>query len=96
MKIPRGELKKLEELFLDIGYKIRYEKGHFTSGYCLLDNRHVAVINKFFDTEGRFHTLLHLLDLIQPDFNTLTGAQQKLVAKWTSRGRMADGESQNS
>ncbi len=54
-------LKKLESLFKEIEYTIRYEKGNFQSGYCLVENRRVAVINKFYDVEGRINCLLEIL-----------------------------------
>lgn len=54
-------LKKLESLFREIEYTIRYEKGNFQSGYCLVENRRVAVINKFYDVEGRINCLLEIL-----------------------------------
>lgn len=61
MKYTRHNLKKLETLFSDIEYTIRYEKGNFNSGYCIVEDRKVAVINKFYDTEGRMNVLLEIL-----------------------------------
>lgn len=58
----RHSLKKLESLFSEIEYIIRYERGNFQSGYCLVENRRIAVINKFFDVEGRINVLLEILD----------------------------------
>jgi len=64
-KVSRTELKKLEDLFRAIGYTVRYEKGSFQSGYCLLDDHPIVVINKFFDREGRYHTLLSILSRLE-------------------------------
>lgn len=61
MKYTRHNLKKLETLFSDIEYTIRYEKGNFNSGYCIVEDRKVAVINKFYDTEGRMNVLLEII-----------------------------------
>lgn len=54
-------LKKLETLAKELGYKVRYEKGNFQSGYCLVEHQRVAIVNKFFDTEGRINVLLDIL-----------------------------------
>lgn len=42
-------------------YQIRYERGTFQSGYCILEERKVVVLNKFLQTEGRINTLLDLV-----------------------------------
>ncbi len=42
------------------GYNIRYERGTFNSGYCMVENNNIIVINKFFDVEGRINTLLEI------------------------------------
>lgn len=62
------QLKKLEEIFDELEYKIRYGKGHFNSGYCLIRENKVIVVNKFFDTAGRVEVLLDILDKV-PDEN---------------------------
>lgn len=61
MKYTRPLLKKLEALLDAGGYLVRYEKGHFQSGYCLLRDRRVVVVNKFFPLEGRIQCLLDLM-----------------------------------
>lgn len=45
----------------DNGYTIRYERGTFLPGYCILENKKVIVVNKFYDTESRINTLLEIL-----------------------------------
>jgi hypothetical protein len=65
-------LKKLEELFEEIGFKIRYEKGNFQSGYCLLQEQKIAVINKFLNLEGRINSLLDILPSIDVNLDELS------------------------
>ena len=60
-KYTKTTLKKIEEIFKTQGYTVRYEKGSFTSGYCLVEERKIAIINRFYDTEGRINTLLEIL-----------------------------------
>ena len=61
----KHSLQKLERLFEEIGYVIRYEKGNFNSGYCIVEDRRIAVINKFFDTEARINVLLDIMESLE-------------------------------
>ncbi|MFT4972429.1 MAG: hypothetical protein ACI9JY_001633, partial [Saprospiraceae bacterium] len=36
MNYTKHTLKKVELLFEEIGYIVRYEKGNFNSGYCVV------------------------------------------------------------
>jgi hypothetical protein len=65
MNLTKHTLKKLELLFEEIGYVIRYEKGNFNSGYCIVEDKKIAVINKFFPVDGRINTLLDILDNVE-------------------------------
>ena len=49
----KNTLKKLEILAKELGYKVRYEKGNFQSGYCLVEHQRVAIVNKFFDKKNK-------------------------------------------
>jgi hypothetical protein len=61
MKLNGNTLKKLESLFKELGYSVRYGQGNFQSGYCWVNQNKVVVINKFFDTEARIAVLLEIL-----------------------------------
>ncbi len=71
-------LKKLEAIFEELGYTVRYEKGNFQSGYCIVENRNVAVINKFFDTEARINTLIEILSTLEVDEAALSDKPRKM------------------
>ncbi len=64
-KYTRHTLKKVETILEESGYVIRYEKGNFNSGYCIVEDRKIAVINKFFDVEGRINVLLDIIAEIE-------------------------------
>lgn len=53
-------------------YVLRYERGTFQSGYCILEDRKVVVLNKFLPMEGRLNTLLDILPQLRVDPETLT------------------------
>ena len=71
IKYTPATLKKFEELYDEIGYIIRFEKGNFHSGYCLLQDKRIAVINKFLPLEGRINALNDILPNIEVDQDKL-------------------------
>lgn len=82
MRYTQTTLKKLEALFEELDYTIRYEKGNFQSGYCLVESRRIAVINKFFDTEARINCLLDILSGIDYSQEPLSEKSLELIDKW--------------
>ena len=46
-------LNELEDIVQRLGYKLRYEKGNFEGGYCLLKESHLFVINSRKEIERR-------------------------------------------
>ncbi len=61
MKYTRNNLKKIEQYLADHDYKLIYEKGHFKSGYCIVNDSNIIVVNKFFDVEGRINVLQEII-----------------------------------
>lgn len=78
MKYTQHNLDKIEKIVEESGYVIRYERGTFQSGYCILQEKKVVVLNKFFQHEGRINTLIDLLPQLQVNFDALTLESQKL------------------
>ncbi len=76
-KYTANTLKKMEQLFEEANFTIRFEKGNFNSGYCILEDRRVAVINKFLDMEGRINALLEILPTISVKEEELSTEMQK-------------------
>ena len=87
LKFTKHLLKKIEELFEEIGYTIRYAKGSFNSGYCIVENQKVAVINKFFDTEGRIGVLIDILSNVEIDQSSLTDKGVKTYKQVTKSSK---------
>ncbi len=86
LKFTKHLLKKIEALFEEMGYTIRYAKGSFNSGYCIVENQKVAVINKFFDTEGRVGVLLEILSNVEVDETILTDKAIKTYKQISKHG----------
>ena len=78
VKYTKSNLQKLELLFKEQEYTIRYEKGNFQSGYCVVQARKIAVINKFFDTEARINCLLDILSTIIVMDNVMSAPSKAL------------------
>ncbi len=78
MKFTQNTLDKIEKVIEESGYIIRYERGTFQSGYCILQAKKVVVLNKFLQTEGRINTLIDLLPLLKVNIDDLTHESQKL------------------
>ena len=78
MKYTQTTLTKLEAVLGESGYVLRYERGTFQSGWCVLEAKKVVVLNKFLNVEGRINTLLELIPQLPIDFDKLTLESQKL------------------
>ena len=86
MKYTQHNLDKIEKVVEECGYVIRYERGTFQSGYCILQDRKVVVLNKFFQTEGRINTLIDLMPQLEINFDALTHESQKMYEEVMSVG----------
>jgi hypothetical protein len=78
VKYTNQFLTKLEDLVAESDYILRYEKGNFKSGYCLLREQKIMIINKFYTTEGKINTLLDILKLVTLDTSRFSDKSKKL------------------
>ena len=76
---PPHTLEKLEMLLRTAGYKVRYEKGNFKTGACLLQNSKIIVVNKFSNVESRILAISELVRELDFDLNLLDDKQAALV-----------------
>ncbi|MBK8564791.1 MAG: hypothetical protein IPN76_16005 [Saprospiraceae bacterium] len=81
INLTKHSLQKLEVLFQELGYVIRYEKGSFNSGYCVVEARNIVIINKFFETEARINTLLDILNNAKFDPGVLSEKSAKFYER---------------
>ncbi len=65
-------------------YILRYEKGNFQSGYCILNESKVAVVNKFFALEGKVNSLIEIIRSIKIDTTRLSENNKKLYSEITN------------
>jgi hypothetical protein len=78
LRLNAPTLARLEKMIEEAGYVLRYERGTFQSGYCILESRKVVVLNKFLQTEGRINTLVDLLPILTVNLDTLSSENRKL------------------
>lgn len=87
IKYTKSFLSKLEDIFSESEYILRYEKGNFKSGYCLIHHSKVAVINKFYSLEGKINCLIDILKEIQLDDSGMEEKKPKVAPEDTSARR---------
>jgi hypothetical protein len=78
IKYTHQFLTKLEDLIAESDYILRYEKGNFKSGHCLLKEQKIMIINKFFTVEGKINALLDILKNLELDTTRFSEKSQKL------------------
>ncbi|HXS57608.1 MAG TPA: hypothetical protein VN726_15855 [Hanamia sp.] len=78
MKYNQSSLNKLEKVLEEAGYVVRYERGSFQSGYCILEDKRVVVLNKFLTPEGRINTLMDIIPSVGINYDLLTHDSQKM------------------
>lgn len=77
MKFTQTTLDKIERVLDEAGYIVRYERGNFQSGYCILEQKKVVVLNKFLPLEGRISTLIDII----PQLKITPGALSPEVSR---------------
>ncbi len=78
MKYNQTSLNKLEKILEEAGYVVRYERGSFQSGYCILEDKKVVVLNKFLTPEGRINSLMDIIPSVNINYDLLTRDSQKM------------------
>jgi len=81
-------LTKIEKMIEETGYILRNERGTFQSGYCILEQKKVVVLNKFLQIEGRINTLLDIVPILDIKPDHLSPDNRKLYEEIISRVEM--------
>jgi len=68
-------LEKLEMLLKSAGYKVRYEKGNFKTGSCLLLSSRMVIVNRFSNLESKILAIVELLRELEIDYKLLDEKQ---------------------
>jgi hypothetical protein len=82
----------LETIVEEAGYILRYERGTFQSGYCILEDRKVVVLNKFLQLEGRINTMVDLIPQLAINSELLSEESKKIYASIISKLETENGK----
>lgn len=91
IKYTQTTLEKIEKILEESGYILRYERGTFQSGYCILEQRKVVVLNKFLQTEGRINTLIDIIPQLNIAPQTLGADLRKVYDEVMVAHQMDEG-----
>jgi len=89
LRFTPSTLEKIEKIVSEAGYIIRYERGTFQSGYCVLESKKVVVLNKFLQTEGRINTLIDLVANLSIEADHLSIDSKKLYEEITLKPELS-------
>lgn len=78
IKYSKHFLNKLEDLIAETDYHLRYERGNFTSGWCVLRDTKIIIVNKYFATDGKINCLLDIIKSVELKKDQLSEKNKKL------------------
>lgn len=78
-------LAELEDVALRLGYKVRYEKGNFEGGYCILKESRLLVVNSRNEIERRIIIVAKSLKQIGIDDLFVKPNVREIIEKESSR-----------
>ena len=91
MKYTQTTLDKIGKLIEETGYIVRFERGNFQSGFCILEDKKVVVLNKFLQLDGRINTLIDLIPQLKIVVGILTPESRKVFNDIMGRYHAAGG-----
>lgn len=85
-------LAELEDVVQRLGYKLRYEKGDFEGGYCLLKESHLFVINSKNEIEKRIIIISKNLKEIGIDEIFIKPNVREAIERESAKAKIPDEE----
>ena len=90
MKIKEKELEEVVEelkaLARQLGAEVRFEKGDFKGGYCILKESKVIVINKMTNLQKKIMIISQALKELGIDDHYLTPRMREIIDEMASEG----------
>ena len=81
IKYSNHFLNKLEDVLAESEYALRYEKGNFKSGYCILKDTKIVIVNRYFTTEGKVNCLIDIIKSLDLEANNFSENNKKLISE---------------
>ena len=88
----RQILHELEDVVQRLGYTMRYEKGNFEGGYCLVKESKLFVINSRYEVERRISIIARNLKELGVDEIFVKPGIREIIDKETAPGKGKSGE----
>ncbi|MBR9978748.1 MAG: hypothetical protein KFH87_11745 [Bacteroidetes bacterium] len=79
-------LEQLRETCEQLGYNIRYEKGDFDGGHCILKEQRLLIVNKKFTIERKISTVARALGELGVDAIFVRPAIRELIEAEREKG----------
>ncbi len=79
MRITKKFLKNIEEIYKKSGYQVVYDKGRFKGGYCILEDKKMIVINRYYPLPSQGEILIRLLGKVEINKEVLTRKEKDLL-----------------
>lgn len=80
IRYTKSYLDKLEDLLSETDYTLRYEKGNFQPGYCIIREKRVIIVNKYYPVDGKINALLEIVRQIEVDPSVFSDKNKKLFS----------------
>lgn len=93
LKYNKPFLDKLVAIIIESGYKVRFEKGNFVSGYALVKEKKMVLINKFLSIETKVNTIMDIMFELQIDREKLSANSLNLFKQLIKSGLLNKNES---
>jgi hypothetical protein len=82
----KPSLQKLEAILEETEYSLRYAKGNFKSGYCILNDTKQVVVNAFAPREARENILAGIILNLDLDAEALSDTARQTLQALTIHG----------
>ena len=79
LSFTQHTLDKLEALLKSLGFKLRYEKGNFKTGACVLEKDRIIIVNRFSNLESKIVAFAELLQASDTDESLLDDKQKAFL-----------------
>ncbi len=76
---PEAILEELENFVRGLGLTLRYERGDFEGGYCVLKEQKMIVINKLANTQKRISLLAQSIVEMGVDESLMTESVKSII-----------------
>ena len=79
MRFTKNTQEKLTDILRLQGFTIRFEKGNFQGGHCVVMDQKMIVLNKFYPIESKINTLAEVIRSIDINEALVTDDHKKMI-----------------